>query len=175
MSEIRIRHWAKFGAAIRDARLAQTLSQAELAQRAGVSRSWLAKVEAGHRGAEFEQILLVLSALGLTLSISDAPSAPAADQRNSHRPAPRAPKAIKSKPVKTKPVKTTGRKGAASRASSTTTKSGDTGTPPSRRTAEPQVPAAAMTRLIDQHRAALETRRTAWGTTAGRGSKVDRA
>lgn len=72
MSDIRIGHWTKLGSAIRDARRAQSLTQSKLAERAGVSRSWLAKQESGHRGAEFEQILRVLSALGLSLNICNA-------------------------------------------------------------------------------------------------------
>lgn len=67
MAVITISDWAKLGAAIRDARTLHGLTQNELASSAKVSRSWLAKVESGHRGAEFEQILRVLSALGLGL------------------------------------------------------------------------------------------------------------
>lgn len=67
MSAITISDWAKLGAAIRDARTLHGLTQNELASSAKVSRSWLAKVESGHRGAELEQILRLLSALGLGL------------------------------------------------------------------------------------------------------------
>jgi transcriptional regulator with XRE-family HTH domain len=67
MSAISISDWAKLGAAIRDARTLHGLTQNELAASAKVSRSWLAKVESGHRGAELEQILRLLSALGLGL------------------------------------------------------------------------------------------------------------
>jgi y4mF family transcriptional regulator len=65
--DIAIGDWNKFGATIKAERARLGLSQHELASRAGVSRSWLAKLEAGHRGAEFEQILRLLEALDLSL------------------------------------------------------------------------------------------------------------
>ncbi|MFE3455920.1 helix-turn-helix domain-containing protein [Nocardiopsis aegyptia] len=61
--------WSKLGALVRDARLSQGLSQAALATRAGVARSWLARVEAGHRGAELEPLFRLLAALDLTLTL----------------------------------------------------------------------------------------------------------
>lgn len=67
MGDITIADWNKLGATIKAERARLALSQHELAARAGVSRSWLAKLEAGHRGAEFEQILRLLEALGLSL------------------------------------------------------------------------------------------------------------
>jgi HTH-type transcriptional regulator / antitoxin HipB len=80
--DIVIADWNKFGATIKAERARLMLSQHDLASRAGVSRSWLARLEAGHRGAEFEQILRVLEALGLSLVLhSDAPSADEAGAR----------------------------------------------------------------------------------------------
>jgi y4mF family transcriptional regulator len=77
MRDITIADWNKFGATIKAERAHQALSQHELAARAGVSRSWLAKLEAGHRGAEFEQILRLLEALGLSLVLrSDTTALP---------------------------------------------------------------------------------------------------
>ena len=78
MATIRVDHWTKLGATIRDARLAHDWSQQELAARAHVSRSWLARVEAGHRGTELEPLLRLLEALGLTLHLDagDAGSSP---------------------------------------------------------------------------------------------------
>lgn len=73
MPMIAISDWVKLGAAIRDARTSHGLTQKELATRARVSRSWLAKVESGHRGAELEQVLRLLSALGLGLFLQTAP------------------------------------------------------------------------------------------------------
>jgi transcriptional regulator with XRE-family HTH domain len=71
MSDTVIGDWVKFGSIIRTARQRQQLSQHQLAARAEVSRSWLAKVELGHRGAEFEQILRLLNSLGMTLVIRE--------------------------------------------------------------------------------------------------------
>ena len=70
--------WSKLGALVRDTRLSQGLSQTALAARANVARSWLARVEAGHRGAELEPLLRLLAALDLTLTLrsnGDAPHA----------------------------------------------------------------------------------------------------
>lgn len=70
MDGIRINHWSKFGATIRDSRKQLGLSQSELADRARVSRSWLARVEGGHRRAEFEPLLRLLDAIGLDLTLT---------------------------------------------------------------------------------------------------------
>lgn len=70
MEGIMIDRPPKFGAVIRSARLERGMSQQALADAAGVSRAWLARFEAGHRRAELEQVLRVLSALGLALSVS---------------------------------------------------------------------------------------------------------
>jgi HTH-type transcriptional regulator/antitoxin HipB len=78
--DITIADWNKFGATIKAERTRLALSQHELAARAGVSRSWLAKLEAGHRGAEFEQILRLLEALGLSLVLRSATSGLAGDE-----------------------------------------------------------------------------------------------
>jgi len=75
---IRIDHWVKLGTTVREARLAQGWSQHDLAQRANVSRSWLARVEAGHRGAELEPLLRALAALDITLRLELNPSSPSA-------------------------------------------------------------------------------------------------
>lgn len=62
-----ISDWNKLGALVKDTRKGHGWSQTELANRAGVSRAWLAKLEAGHRGAELEPLLRLLSALELSL------------------------------------------------------------------------------------------------------------
>jgi transcriptional regulator with XRE-family HTH domain len=80
MPDPTIAHWTQLGSAVRDARTGRGLSQHELARQAGVSRSWLARVESGHRGAELEQILRLLSALRLVLVLRDE-SASEADMR----------------------------------------------------------------------------------------------
>ncbi|GAA1463945.1 helix-turn-helix domain-containing protein [Nocardiopsis exhalans] len=67
--EFTLTGWSKLGGLVRDTRLSQGLSQATLAARANVARSWLARVEAGHRGAELEPLLRLLAALDLTLTL----------------------------------------------------------------------------------------------------------
>lgn len=62
-----ISDWNKLGALLKDTRIEFGWTQVELAHRAGVSRAWLAKVERGHRGAELEHVLRLLSALNLSL------------------------------------------------------------------------------------------------------------
>lgn len=64
----------ELGTAIRRARLDKDLSQAELAERAGVGRPWLSEVENGKRTAEIGRILLVLSALDLAVELVAAPA-----------------------------------------------------------------------------------------------------
>lgn len=80
MRDITIADWNKFGATVKAERMRLTMSQHELAARAGVSRSWLAKLEAGHRGAEFEQILRLLEALGLSLVLRSGTTAQQEDE-----------------------------------------------------------------------------------------------
>ena len=45
------------------------LTQTQLAARAGVSRSWLAKVETGKASFDMRRVLLVLDALDLHLEV----------------------------------------------------------------------------------------------------------
>jgi HTH-type transcriptional regulator/antitoxin HipB len=58
------------GLAIRQRREQMGLSQEALAARAGVSRSWLAKVETGKTSFDFRMVLMVFSALQLKLEAS---------------------------------------------------------------------------------------------------------
>jgi len=48
------------------------LSQADLARRAGVSRVWIATVEAGKRSVNFGLVLRLLDSLDLTMDISSS-------------------------------------------------------------------------------------------------------
>ena len=93
--EFRLTGWPKLGALVRDTRLSQGLSQAALAARAGVARSWLTRVEAGHRGAELEPLLRLLAALDLVSPCdqtatrhrrSRAPSGPVPHPRRGRAP-----------------------------------------------------------------------------------------
>lgn len=72
MTAIRIDHWVKLGTTAKEARIARGWTQHELARRAKVSRSWLARVEAGHRGAELEPLFRLLSALKITIRLEVA-------------------------------------------------------------------------------------------------------
>ena len=80
MRDITIGDWTKLGSTIKAERTRAGLSQHDLAARAGVSRSWIARVEAGHRGAGLEQILRLLEALGLSMILR---SEDASEERSS--------------------------------------------------------------------------------------------
>lgn len=69
MDEHPITDWMRLGGVVRRERRAQGLTQAKLAERAKVARSWLARVEAGHRSAELEPLLRLLDALSLSLFV----------------------------------------------------------------------------------------------------------
>jgi len=76
----RLRTPRDVGALVRATREAQGLTQAVLAERAGVSRRWLIATESGeHPRAELDRVLRVLDALGLRVSAmagEDAPVSP---------------------------------------------------------------------------------------------------
>jgi len=67
MSDTLISDWIKLGAFLRQARNERGWTQIQMAQRAGVSRAWLARLESGHRRAELESILRLFTALDLRL------------------------------------------------------------------------------------------------------------
>lgn len=66
---IHVDHWVKLGSVVRQAREDRGWTQEALARTARVSRSWLARVEAGHGGAELAPLLRLLDALDLTLML----------------------------------------------------------------------------------------------------------
>ena len=70
--EFTLTGWSKLGGLVRDTRLSKALSQAALATQANVARSWLVRVEAGHRVAELEPLLRLLAALDLTLTLQSS-------------------------------------------------------------------------------------------------------
>lgn len=80
-----VTHWNTLGRAIRDVRVAQGLTQYQLAEHAGVSRSWLARVETGHRKAEIEFVLRLVHALGLQLTVAPVASDLARDDPDLQR------------------------------------------------------------------------------------------
>ena len=69
-------HQGQLGHAIRVKRRERGLTQVALAAAAGVSAPWLSAVENGKPGAEIGLIFKVLAALGLSLTIADAPGDP---------------------------------------------------------------------------------------------------
>ena len=57
------------GLELRRLRQEAGLTQAELAERAGVSRRWISQVERGHERAEAGNLMRVVRALGLSLRL----------------------------------------------------------------------------------------------------------
>lgn len=66
----RVRSAADFGTAVQHFRAQAGLTQAELAARAGVHRSYLAALENGHVTEAMARTMHLLSELGLRLSIT---------------------------------------------------------------------------------------------------------
>ena len=149
--EIAITGWAKLGGLVLAARRARGLSQATLAAEAGVARSWLARVEAGHRGAELEPLLRLMDALDLILTVKPS------SEPNRQPPAP-APQPGQSS------------KNPATEAASTAA---------TRRKHTPVKPKSASYRNIpgptgDNLRRASMDRRTAWGLPPAGDREADR-
>ncbi len=67
---MKVRSIRDLGAVVRGRRRDLSLSQAELAARAGVSRKWIYQFEGGKPTAELRLILRVLDALGLVLDVT---------------------------------------------------------------------------------------------------------
>jgi HTH-type transcriptional regulator/antitoxin HipB len=67
---MRVRSIRDLGVTVRGRRHELSLSQAELAKRAGVSRKWIYQFEGGKPTAELRLILRVLDALDLALDVS---------------------------------------------------------------------------------------------------------
>lgn len=66
------------GAAVRAARRSAGLSQQALADRAGVPRQWVSRLETGSNpAAELRKLLDVLAALGLAVELLPAPASTA--------------------------------------------------------------------------------------------------
>lgn len=60
--------------AVRQARKERGLTQAQLAQLAGVGRDWLVRLEQGNPRLELAKVLDTFMALGLALSVEAAPA-----------------------------------------------------------------------------------------------------
>ena len=67
---LRVRSIRDLASAARGRRLDLGLNQAELAERAGVSRKWLVEFEAGKPSAELGLAMRVLDELGLALDVT---------------------------------------------------------------------------------------------------------
>lgn len=65
----RIQSAASFGAAIRHYRIQAGLTQAELADRSGISRGYLSNLEGGGQTEQLRRILAVLAELGIVASL----------------------------------------------------------------------------------------------------------
>lgn len=72
---MKIRSIRDFAAAVRGRRTGLGMSQAQLAERAGVSRKWIYEFEGGKPAAELGLLLRVLDALELTLELPGDPEA----------------------------------------------------------------------------------------------------
>jgi HTH-type transcriptional regulator/antitoxin HipB len=59
----------ELGLLVREVRRSKHLTQAELAERAGVGRDWISKLERGNRGAEVGHVLDTFHALELRISV----------------------------------------------------------------------------------------------------------
>ena len=64
---MRIRNAKEIGAFVRENRLKLKLSQAQLAERVGVSRLWIVNLEKGKSTAQLDLVLRTLDILGLSL------------------------------------------------------------------------------------------------------------
>lgn len=65
-----VRSGTDLGRAIAEIRTTRTLTQQQLADRSGLSRSWLAKLEAGRSAVVLDHLLRVLRRLGATITIT---------------------------------------------------------------------------------------------------------
>jgi HTH-type transcriptional regulator/antitoxin HipB len=76
---MRIRNAKEIGALVRENRLKIKLSQAQLAERVGVSRLWIVHLEKGQSTAQLDLVLRTLDILGLSLETGAKISSPQSD------------------------------------------------------------------------------------------------
>lgn len=74
MKNIAVRTVRGLGAALRARRLELGWSQAQLAERLGVQRQWVMRLEAGREGTELGTTLNALNTLGLVVEVGNEPS-----------------------------------------------------------------------------------------------------
>ncbi|MGI8751323.1 MAG: helix-turn-helix domain-containing protein [Acidimicrobiales bacterium] len=65
-----VRSAEDFGRGIAEVRRGQDLTQHELAEQGGISRHWLAKLEAGHSTPVLEHLLRLTRRLGITITLT---------------------------------------------------------------------------------------------------------
>ena len=65
-----VRSGADLGAAVAEVRAARGLTQEQLAGEAGLSRSWLAKLEGGRSAVVLDHLIRLLRRLGATVVIT---------------------------------------------------------------------------------------------------------
>lgn len=71
MKDTPLRSAEQLGSAIRLKRKEKGLSQSALAERLGVERKWVLRLEAGHPKAEFALVLKALELVGLRVLLHD--------------------------------------------------------------------------------------------------------
>ena len=71
----RIQHTADISDLLRSRRNELSLSQGELASRAGIGRQQISDIESGKSGMRVSSLLRLLDALGLDLHVTEQPSA----------------------------------------------------------------------------------------------------
>lgn len=76
-----------FGALIREARVSAGMTQAELGEKVGASRYWVAELERGNSGAELGRTLKALRALKLMLTIEPKEAAARREQEGAQHSA----------------------------------------------------------------------------------------
>ncbi len=82
-----VRSGDDLGRAVAAIRVQQGLTQAELAARAGIGRTWLAKLESGRSASVLDHLLRLLRRLGATVTITFDPAvAPPMTSTDDHGP-----------------------------------------------------------------------------------------
>ncbi len=71
-----VRRAEDIAAAVKQARLRQGLTQAQLAARLKVNREWVSRLEGGEGGITLKLLLAALRELGLTLSLAEQTEPP---------------------------------------------------------------------------------------------------